>query len=458
MKQFLFLVLSCLFLCLAAQAQCNMPGYSRQMAKADSCIKASNYKMAQEHYNAAKLFCDTKSDEVEVAKDNLFAIIDGLRQTADQALQKAQKLTDAFYFYDDKFALAYGELELNHVFYFIDKNGDSIEKLGVWTKAEQFDVMGFAKVENWYCPKCLLDTLGNTYPVAYDIKDLSPDITALDLNGQELTTLPEQVCQNTQLKVLLLNNNQLSTLPQSIGQLSNLQTLGLSYNQLSTLPQSIGQLSKCKQLDLRSNQLNTLPESIGQLSKCEYLDLSDNKLSSLPQSIGQLGNLKTLNLGMIMLVGISLLEGGDNQLSTLPESIGQLSKCEQLDLRGNKLSSLPESIGQLSKCKRLYLGGNQLSTLPQSIGQLSKCEQLDLSFNQLSILPQSIGNLSKLQTLNLSGNRLNTLPQSIGQLSKCQYLYLVGNDALAPYNNYLENEELKAFLTKLSKGEVHFGQ
>ena len=173
MKKFL-LLLNCLFLCLAAQAQCNMQGYSRQMAKADSCIKASNYKMAQEHYNAAKIYCDTKSDEVDVAKDKLFESIDKLRKEADQqrqiaqtALQKAQKLIDAFYFYEDKFALAYGKLDLNNVFYFIDKNGDEITKLGQWTKAEQFNDVGFAKVENLYCPKCVLDTSGNTYTVAY---------------------------------------------------------------------------------------------------------------------------------------------------------------------------------------------------------------------------------------------------------------------------------------------------
>ena len=137
--------------------------------------------------------------------------------------------SDTSDFYADRFAL----VRHNGQCYFIDKKGNVVAKLGTWSKAELFDDRDFAKVEsnnNNDTIQYLLDTLGNTYRVAYNLKNVSLDITALDLQGQNLSTLPEIVCQQTQLKVLMLNHNKLTTLPESISKLTNLQTLDLRDN------------------------------------------------------------------------------------------------------------------------------------------------------------------------------------------------------------------------------------
>ena len=131
--------------------------------------------------------------------------------------------------------------------------------------------------------------------------------------------------------VLNLNGNQLTTLPEAIGQLTNLTTLNLNGNRLTTLPESIGQLTNLATLELSNNQLTTLPESIGQLTNLTELNLNGNELSTLPASIGQLTNLTELYLG-------------DNQRATLPESIGQLVKLSSLHLFGNKKLGLPDEI------------------------------------------------------------------------------------------------------------------
>ena len=49
-----------------------------------------------------------------------------------------------------RFALAYAESILSiggKGFYFIDTNGDRVEQLSTWDKAEQFDSRGLAKVD-----------------------------------------------------------------------------------------------------------------------------------------------------------------------------------------------------------------------------------------------------------------------------------------------------------------------
>ncbi len=147
-------------------------------AQKEAQVQAENAKKAEEkalkeaeNARKAKTQADTSAAQAKRAQTQ-----------TKTALQKAKKLIDAFYFYDDKFALAYGTKGDNNakVFYFINKNGDEVSKLGKWSKAEQFDDRGFAKVEDvaydGNITRYLLDTLGNSYRVAYDLKDLSPDI------------------------------------------------------------------------------------------------------------------------------------------------------------------------------------------------------------------------------------------------------------------------------------------
>ena len=115
---------------------------------------------------------ETLREEAETARKQTQAALKEIRKAriqADSALQKANKLIEAFYFYDDKFALAYKD----NSFYFINKNGDEITSLKKWDKAEQFEKNGFAKVkkiESGALKDFLIDTMGNEYRLAFDIK------------------------------------------------------------------------------------------------------------------------------------------------------------------------------------------------------------------------------------------------------------------------------------------------
>ena len=156
-------------------------------------------------------------------------------------------------------------------------------------------------------------------------------VKTLDLSGKELTSLPPEIGQLTNLSQLDLRRNQLSQLPPEIGQLTNLSDLVLFSNQLSQLPPEIGQLTNLSDLVLSYNQLRQLPPEIGQLTNLSDLDLSSNQLSQLPSEIGQLIHLTDL-----------VLE--DNQLASLPSEITHLTKLERLDLRGNPQLPIPPEI------------------------------------------------------------------------------------------------------------------
>ena len=186
----------------------NPTKYQEKVEAADSLIATGNFSLAYENYSAAQIYCRDSATVVEEAKAVLFRRLNKLREEAETAKQeaveakaqtqaalgKANKLINAFYFYADRFALAYGEKDFDEVFYFIDKNGDEVKKLGQWEKAEQFDDTGLAKVVDKKGVNHLMDTTGQTYRVAYRLEDLGcSNQAALDLRGVKLDAFPNEV-------------------------------------------------------------------------------------------------------------------------------------------------------------------------------------------------------------------------------------------------------------------------
>ena len=101
--------------------------------------------------------------------------------------------------------------------------------------------------------------------------------------------------------------------------------------QLSQLPDNIGQLSELSSLFIEKHDLTELPDSFTMLANLKDLYISNNWLTSLPSEFGDLTNLETLDLGY-------------NQLVSIPESIGDLENIVYLFLFNNQLSFLPETI------------------------------------------------------------------------------------------------------------------
>ena len=239
-------------------------------------------------------------------------------------------------------------------------------------------------------------------------------VTALDLDGLGLTTLPPHVAQLAKLTELHLANNRLASLPPEIGQCPNLVRLDLSHNRLTTLPPEIAQLEKLQSCDVSTNALACLPPEIGQLANLTRLDLSNNPLATLPPEIGGLTRLTRLYLA-------------HNRLTCLPPAIGQLASLTRLYLAHNRLGALPPEIGDLASLTRLDVSHNLLDSLPAEIGWLAKLTVLELSNNHLSELPAELGQLAKLTVLWLAANRLTALPESLADLETLESLCLHEN-------------------------------
>jgi diadenosine tetraphosphate (Ap4A) HIT family hydrolase len=207
-------------------------------------------------------------------------------------------------------------------------------------------------------------------------------------------------CRQRGDKVLELRYANLTRLPPEIGNLTDLETLDLTRNQLESLPPEIGKLGRLKELFVEDNRLSSLPPQIGDLSNLTILLLRNNRLSSLPPQIGNLGKLKKLRLLR-------------NQLTSLPPEIGNLSELKWLGIPHNQLESLPKEIGLLKKLTMLRAFNNKLTNLPDEIGELDSLEEMYLNDNELEDLPISLKDLAQLKVLALHGNDKLELPYAV---------------------------------------------
>jgi internalin A len=185
---------------------------------------------------------------------------------------------------------------------------------------------------------------------------------------------------------LNLSGKNLSELPIEITQLSDLKQLLLSKNELRTLPSAFINISQLTYVDLSSNQLSKLPPEIINLPQISWLSLADNKLTQLPSGIGKLSQLKQLVLS-------------DNQLSELLPEVANLSQLTHLILNNNQLTQLPRKIVNLSQLKSLELRNNRLSEIPLEIAQLVHLTRLDLRGNPLPIPPEILDKVTEPSTI-----------------------------------------------------------
>lgn len=200
------------------------------------------------------------------------------------------------------------------------------------------------------------------------------NLRILWLEQNNLTGLPPEIGNLNNLEILWLDNNPLIGLPTEIGNLTNLKALWLQETDLQELPTEIGNLTNLQELYLGSTAVSTLPPEIGNLTNLEWLYVSSPKLSELPPEIGNLTNLRVLSIGVGMTHNI--------YYSGLP--------------RSSPLNELPAEIYNLTNLTRLTVAGTEISSLSSEIGNLEQLCFLDIRSNQLRYLPSEIGYLPYL--------------------------------------------------------------
>lgn len=148
-------------------------------------------------------------------------------------------------------------------------------------------------------PTTMKNSLNEVFEVLSKIKTLQE----LSLRGFDLTQLPDKICNLKNLKSLNLGDNPNLDFEQAfliLGQLEDLEHLNLDYNKFDSFPASIEKLKRLKRLDMEMMyaKFNTAEtyQILSKLDNLKYLNISGNFLGSFPKEISELRNLKVLNI------------------------------------------------------------------------------------------------------------------------------------------------------------------
>ncbi|VTU37940.1 leucine-rich repeat-containing protein kinase family protein [Variovorax sp. PBL-E5] len=177
-------------------------------------------------------------------------------------------------------------------------------------------------------------------------------IQRLDLSCG-LTEFPREVFDLADtLEVLNLSGNALSSLPDDLHRLHRLRVLFCSDNQFSELPEAIG---RCAQLDMvafKANRIRSVPAA-ALPPLLRWLILTDNRIETLPPALGRCTRLQKL-----MLAG--------NLLQALPEALAACHRLELLRISANRFDALPAWLLSLPRLSWLAFAGNPFDETPEA--------------------------------------------------------------------------------------------
>ncbi|MBE4039897.1 leucine-rich repeat domain-containing protein, partial [Vibrio parahaemolyticus] len=96
-----------------------------------------------------------------------------------------------------------------------------------------------------------------------EILELADSLEVLDLSGNALSDLPQELEQLTKLKIIFASNNQFTHLPEVLGKLPNLEMVGFKTNKIKVVSEA-SLPSQLRWLILTDNEIETLPNSLGE--------------------------------------------------------------------------------------------------------------------------------------------------------------------------------------------------
>lgn len=175
-----------------------------------------------------------------------------------------------------------------------------------------------------------LDLAADLTEFPREIFDLADSLEVLNLSGNRLTRLPDDLPQLYKLKVIFCSENPFSELPEVLGACPALEMVGFKACQIQNVTDA-ALPARLRWLILTDNRLHQLPVTLGQRPRLQKLMLSGNHLSSLPESLANAHNLELLRLAA-------------NRLQTLPDWLGELPRLAWLAFSGNPCSPFPSTV------------------------------------------------------------------------------------------------------------------
>jgi hypothetical protein len=162
-----------------------------------------------------------------------------------------------------------------------------------------------------------------------EIFDLADTLEVLDLSGNALSTLPDDLSRLHRLRILFASGNGFTEFPEVLGTCAQLDMIGFKANRIRAVPR--GSLPRAlRWLILTDNEIDALPAEIGDCSRLQKLMLAGNRLRALPAEMAACRSLELVRLSA-------------NRLDALPDWLLRLPRLAWLASAGNPFGAAPEA-------------------------------------------------------------------------------------------------------------------
>ncbi len=161
-----------------------------------------------------------------------------------------------------------------------------------------------------------------------EIFDLADSLEILNLSGNALTGLPDDLPRLGKLRVIFCSDNRFTRVPEVLGRCPNLEMIGFKANQIEELP-AAALPNKLRWLILTDNRLRELPAQVGNCSQLQKLMLAGNRLERLPDELAACTSLELLRIAA-------------NRFGTLPPWLLDMPRLAWLAYSGNPCSDSSE--------------------------------------------------------------------------------------------------------------------
>ncbi len=163
----------------------------------------------------------------------------------------------------------------------------------------------------------------------------------------------------------------LTDFPEEIFTLADsLEVLNLSGNALSTLPDDLSRLYKLRVIFCSDNQFVELPEVLGRCPRLEMIGFKANRISHVPPAA--------------LPPGLRWLILTDNQIAELPAELGACVVLQKCMLAGNRLRQLPQQMANCKSLELLRISANRFEQLPDWLWTLPRLAWLAFAGNPCS--------------------------------------------------------------------------
>lgn len=162
-----------------------------------------------------------------------------------------------------------------------------------------------------------------------EIFDLADTLEILNLSGNALTTLPDDLPRLHKLRVIFCSDNRFTRIPEVLGRCPDLEMIGFKANQIEELP-AAALPPKLRWLILTDNRLRAVPAALGNCARLQKLMLAGNQLHQLPQELAACTNLELLRIAA-------------NRFEQLPAWLFDLPRLAWLAYSGNPCSDSREA-------------------------------------------------------------------------------------------------------------------